>query len=204
MKKYAYIKEKVKKIEYKLGTNYTKTDSNGYKYLRILNALCIIYLAGVNILTLLSASLREKYLGNKYFEPVTFWLLIAGTCFEIAAIVLNRLNFSITANILSIIPLPYFLCVFAPMLTHPDGLWGYRSEFYFRHLISYVLILIFSFAMLFIAIRQHIKTRKLYNRVLDNIYEEFKKANASDDFTVSEKEWDKYVKNFDPRKKKIE
>lgn len=199
MKKYEYIKEKVKKIEYKLGVNYIKTDSKPYKYMRILNALCIIYLAGVNVLTLLSAYLREKYAGDKYFEPVTFWLIAAGTCLEIAAIVLNKLNFSITANIISIIPLPYFVCVFAPMLTHPDGLFGYQTSFYIRYLISYILILIFSLAMLFIAARQQIKTRKLYKRVLNNLYEEFKRKNGSGDFIATEEDWDEFINNYDPR-----
>ena len=203
MEKYKNIKEKVKQIEYKLGVSYAKTDGKIYKWLWGLELLCVIYLFGLNSLTLLSAYLRQVHVNQRYFTTLTFILLIAGTLLEIGGIILNKVGFHIIGNILNIIPLPYFVCVFAPMLTHPDGFMGYRSEFYFRYFISYVLILLFSLIMIFIALRQRLKTRKLYNRVLDNIYEEYKKKNTSDDFSTSEEDWDNYIRNFDPRNKKL-
>ena len=61
MEKYKNIKEKVKQIEYKLGVSYAKTDGKIYKWLWGLELLCVIYLFGLNSLTLLSAYLRQVH-----------------------------------------------------------------------------------------------------------------------------------------------
>ncbi|MBO4467814.1 MAG: hypothetical protein J5766_00800 [Clostridia bacterium] len=203
MQKYKNISEKIKKIEYKLGVSYVKTSNSAYKRLRIFNMICVIYLLGINTLTLLSAYLHKIWANEFYFTRLTYILLIVGTLMEVGGVVLNFFKIHVIGNLLNIIPLPYFVCVFAPMLKHPEGLFGYRVIFYTRHLISYVFILILSLVMIFIAVRQQIKARLLYKKILENIYEEYKKKKGEEDFSVSEADWDKYVKNFDPRKQKL-
>ncbi|HCH28250.1 MAG TPA: hypothetical protein DEW35_01960 [Ruminococcaceae bacterium] len=235
MEKYKNIREKVKKIEYKMGIGYIKTTDRQYTVVRRLNMLCVIYLAVMNIISVASFIFVEmqvrKNIDYNYVKAhnmnveelvksnikVAKWgiaLLIIGTLLEIAGVVLNKMKFCITGNILNIVPLPVFTVIYATVSKvsgvsaqiseYNAGFFGYKGSFYWRYLINYVFILIFCAWMLFIAIRERVRSRKLYDKVLENIYEEYKKKTDADDFTVSEKEWDEFIKNFDPRKKKIE
>ena len=235
MEKYSNRKEKVKKIEYKMGIGYIKTTDRQYTMVRRLNMLCVIYLAIMNIISIASfifvetqvrknvdyayvkehnINVEELIKSNIKVARVAIVLLIIGMLLEIAGVVLNKLKFSIVGCILNIVPLPVFTVIYATVSKvsgvsaqiseYNSGFFGFKGAFYWRYLISYVFILIFCGWMLFIAIRERVMVRKLYNKVLENIYEEYKKKTDSEDFTVSEKEWDEFVKNFDPRKKKIE
>ena len=198
MQKYKKIKEKVKEIEFKLGIGYVKTDDRPYKVLRILNVICVVYLLFINTVTLISFGIQAN-MNNSKISITTFALILVGTVFELAGIILNRVKFHILGNILCILPLPYFTIIFSKMLEHPDGLFGYMSIFYIRYFISYVFIFIFCCSMLFIAIRQQIRIRKLYKRVLNNIYNEYKKKTGLDETSVSDEEFEEFVKNYNPK-----
>ena len=209
-----------------MGIGYIRTSDKPYTVLRRLNLICVAFLTVVNAITVASF----LYIDNKVRSNVDYVyvkehdmiledfinshlkatrvetaLIIVGTLVIIAGVILNKLEFNITGNILTLVPIPYFVYLFARVSEDENGFFGYSGSYFIRYFISYVFIVIFVSCMLFFAIRQQVRTRKLYKKILDNVYEEYKKKNGDGkEFDVTEEEWDVFLKNFDPRKKKIE
>lgn len=203
MQKYKDLRKKVKEIEFQLGIGYVKTDDKLYKILKMLNLLCVIWLTAINAITLISFYIHDKYTNVKYIDKSTYYLIILATVLEIGGLILNKLGFHITGNALNILPLFYLTYIYMQTCQHPDGFLGFMKEFYFRYAISYILIFVFSAVMLFIAIRQQIRTRRFYKRTVNKLYNKYLEQKGGDTLNSDDEEWDEFIKNFDPRKDKI-
>lgn len=200
MKKYDSILKRVAKAEEKLGVSYAKTDGKLYKTLRIFNTVFIGYLLAINLITFLSFFMQKHYSGVEYVSAKSLILLYILTALELLGLILNFCKFPIISNAISILPLPVFTKYFADLCESPSGILGYISEFYVRHFISYVLILIFSGIMLFIAIRQRVKTNRLYKKISNNLYENYKNGDG-EMLDVSDGDWENFLDSYNPYQK---
>lgn len=198
MKKYDNILKRVNQIENKLGISYAKTDGKLYKSSRIFNAISVIYLLLVNLITFLSFSIQKQHVGKVFLSTKELTLLYILTGLEFLALVLSFTKFSIVSNTMSIAPLPVFTYYFANLCSHPDGLFGYLFDFYIKYLSSYVLILIFSGIMLFIAIRERIKVNGLYKKIALNLYKNYKNDLDFETLSVSDEDWEEFIANYNP------
>ncbi len=199
MKKYDSILKRVEQIEYKLGINYAKTKGKLYSSMRVINLLGVIYLFGINFLFCVSALMNSAN-GNQIVSNQTVILISIATLLEITGVIFSFTDLKIVGGILGILPLPYLTFVFAKLCEgYTSGWFGYTLNFYVRHLSSYVFILIASGFMLFIALRQKIKTNREYKRIINNIYVNYKNQFIPKDSEVSDEDWEQFIEDYDPR-----
>ena len=200
MKKYESILKRVEQVEYKLGISYAKTNGKLYKTMWVLNLLGVIYLALINSLVILS-SVMNVNAGNKaVFSNQTLILIAALTVLQIVGVVFTKNSLEITGGILNLIPIPYFMFVFIESCYgYGQGLFNLKTIFYTRHLPSVVLITIASAIMLFIALRQRIRTNKSYKRIITNLYDNYKNEHKSEGLDISDNEWEEFIVNYSPK-----
>ena len=68
------------------------------------------------------------------------------------------------------------------------------GKFYYAHLAPLCIVVICTFALAYIALRAHLKTRKTYNKILENLYSAHGKVDESRNIT--EEEWDEIIKDL--------
>ncbi len=204
MKKYESVLKRVEQMEYKLGISYQKVDGRLYKVQRIINLIAVVYLFGINLLFILSALLNAAN-GNRIVNNQTLWLIAGGTAIEILSVVFSFTKFKIVGGVCGLLPLPYFVFIFAKLCEgYTSGWFGYTLNFYTRHLSSYVIILLASAIMLFIALRQRIRVNRDYKRILNNIYENYRNEAVNTGKEPTDEEWKEFIENYSPRTFKAE
>ena len=194
--KYRYnVLEKVRKVEEKNGINYAKTDGKLYKTINVLHILAWVYTLGINILFLLGNLVLMSSNESLEINKAPFVTVLTATVLLIVARVIMRFKNQVWANIasgaLNLIICPVLAFTFANLMEDSLGLWGLNFSFYWRHAIPLALIIIFGVWLTIIALRANIKTDKQYKKTLENIYNQFKNQN------FSEEQWEDYLKNYE-------
>ena len=199
MKKYEGVLKKVYEYESKRGITYAKPDGALYKTLHVLYVMIFIWSFIMNSFTALSFMMRYSTIGNKGTIRNIIFTLIVGSLSMLAGCILSRLKCYISASITTIIPiavlLPLYMLSFRNNL---DGLWGYSYPFYWRYLLPLSFIAILMVWMTVIALRARHKTNKQYKQIVERLFEE---NFANDEDSVSEEEWDEFLKNYNTDEK---
>lgn len=190
MKMYYGVLQRVKQIENKNGIRYATTDSKGYKILKVLLILALIYTFGVNLIIILGAALG----GN------TALLLNTGisTLVIIAGYIIYIKKLYILGGVLTLAPTVYLALYFKNLLTDTGYTVGVNAKYYWRHLIPLAIIAVCITAMCIIAVRAKARLQKMYNKVTENIYNKYK-VNVADGEDIDEAQWEEFLANFDPR-----
>ena len=191
MKMYDNILQKVRLYEEKRGIVYAKTDGKLYKGLKVFYVLLFAYTMVMNLLFLLGVVLSEttfNALKNSVYTVLGLSIML------VVALVVMRFKNTVWANVLSAV-LNILSCVglgltFGILL---QDVIGFKSSFYWRHLVPLCLMVIVTLAISFVALRAVFKTRKTYKKIVENIYTTYK---ASEDTTLSDEEWEEVLKNI--------
>lgn len=223
MKKNENIMARVEQYKYKRGISYNTVDGSLYHGWKIFGTLCFIYYAFfaamyflAQILALTGAfgkgyeeSIRLQFTTN--FLPVAIATVITITGYVLTCLKKTKLAGCIAVivgavaygiSILSIIKL-------MKLVPGPEDNWflGIPGKYYFYNFIP-ALLLVLSFGVLLsIDISARIKTNKVYNTVVENLYEKHSQETPDG---ITDSEWQailsksgaKYDKQFKEQEEK--
>lgn len=199
MKMQYNILQRVRRIEEKAGIKYAKADGKLYITLKVLYIILFAYTMAINVLYVLGTSL--VYSGKDTFADIKNSLITVtvASLGLIAALVFAKFKNKIWANItcmaLNLLSCIFLVLTFAQRLTDDLGFLGYKFSFYWRHSVPLLLIIIFSAWFCIIAIREMVKTKKQYKKVVENLYEKYNVASENEQ--LSEEEWEEFLKNYE-------
>lgn len=194
MKMQENVLRRVRAVEEKNGIKYAKTDGKLYKTLRVFYAIVFAYTMVINLLYISGMAL--VYGGTENFKNVANSLIAVCVCTAliIAGFVLSFFRFKTAAGIISIVPEIFLIPVFGFALRDSLGFMGFKTSFFWRHLIPLVLLIVLIAATTVIAVRAKFKTKKQYKRVTDNLYKLYQQ-NEND---ISDEQWEEFLRNYDP------
>lgn len=194
MKMQESVLRRVRAVEEKNGIKYAKTDGKLYKTLRVLYIITFVYTMAINLLYI--AGMALVYGGTDNFKSVANSLISVCVCTAviIAGFVLSFFRFKTAAGIISIVPEIFLIPVFGLGLRDDLGFMGFKTSFFWRHLVPLVLLVILITATTVIAVRARIKTEKQYKKVADNLYKLYEASGAD----ITDEQWEEFLKDYDP------
>ena len=186
---YDSVLQRVKMIEEKNGIRYTTTDSKIYHVLKIVLSILFVYAMLIKSCYFLGAVIANQLKLQIITPAVCTALLIAG-------FILVLFKQHIIGSALTTVSSTVLIFTFGRMLidSYTQKL---LPKFYWAHLIPLLLLVILSLWMTVIAVRAKIKLKRMYNRVAENIYNEYK-INIAGGEAIDEGKWEEFLENFDP------
>ena len=214
MKMYENVLRRARALEEKKGIRYTKVDEGMYNTFKLLLTLASIWSLFMNGLFVLAR--HVNYSGTAIIDSINSQNLTVSvfSVIIIACLVMLRLKFlrkwkffnEVSVHIISAILITIssvcLLFLFADLSRDELGFLGVKTFFYFRHLAPLALMSFFVICMAIIAIHASYKTNKMYNKVLADLYESFKKEN--DENSITDEKWEEFLKNYNPDEKQDE
>ena len=194
MKMQEGVLRRVRAVEEKNGIKYAKTDGRLYKTLRTFYIIIFAYTMVINLFYIMSRAF--VYGGTDGFKDIANCFISVCICtgLMIAGFVLSFFRFKTAAGIMSIVPEIFLIPVFGVELRDSLGFMGFKTLFYWRHLVPLALLAILMTATTVIALRAKFKTEKQYKKVTDNLYKRYKESGAD----ISDGQWEEFLSNYDP------
>lgn len=191
MKKHLGVLKRVREIEEKRGIEYARTSGKLYKGLKVVHILSASWALLMNLFFLLS--LWIVFSGKEKMAELEGLVLTVAVCSLglILGFVLTCLKINIAGAVSSLVSSVMLIVTYGREMSDVLGFWGFKPSFYWRHLIPLALAIITIIWMVIIAVRERIKTNKLYKKVSEGLYEEFKKNSENTD-----EEWEEFLKNY--------
>ncbi len=202
MGKYESILKRVEAYEKKCQITYAKADGKLFSCLRILLTLSVIYMFAINLLAILSLFIKAKSL-NEYtiMTKATLVTVTVVTALLVLFIILTYFKniwIKLAATIFLFAANIYLIFPFYAISNNGLGFFNLVPVFYWRHLLPFVLILIFALWMIVIIIRQEYMLNFRYKTIINNLYQAYKSDPTTNFDTLSEEEWNDFLKNYDP------
>ncbi len=197
MKMYKSVLERVRILEQKNGIVYANTNSGVYKILKVLFILDFIYAMGIKSMYFLGVALDTTSRVYEYTTPaICTGVLVLGCVLilfkrQTIAHILNIIGFLMT--LISAIILMF---EFNNQLQNATEVMV-NHKFAWAHLIPLSLLVVFSLPMVIIAVRAQVKTRKMYNKVINDIYSKYSIEIAKGE-DIDEEKWEEFLNEFDP------
>ena len=197
MKMYKSVLDRVRILEQKNGIVYANTNSGVYKILKVLFILDFIYAMGIKSMYFLGVALDTTSRVYEYTTPLICTVALVVGCVLILfkrqtiAHILNIIGFLMT--LISAIILMF---EFNNQLQNATEVM-INHKFAWAHLIPLSLLVVFSLPMVIIAVRAQVKTRKMYNKVINDIYSKYSIEIAKGE-DIDEEKWEEFLKEFNP------
>ena len=184
MKMYNGIVSKVRLIERKNGIVYTDTDSVIYKVFKWVYILVFAFSLVINSIYILGA----------IWENLPFITPLVCTVGLILGLVFLALKKHIISVILTL-PSAIMLMLFFPHgLTYSNVL---NPKYYWAHLVPLIILCLSVLICGFIAVRANLKFKKTYEKVVNNLYNEYK-LDLGGGEDIPEDKWEEVLENYDP------
>ena len=197
MKMYKNVLERVRILEQKNGISYVNTDSGVYKILKVLFILDFVYAMCIKSMYFLGIALDTTPRVYEYVTPaICTGILVLGCSlilFERQTIgyILNIIGF-----IMTLVSAIILMFEFNNQLQNATEVM-INHKFTWAHLLPLSLLVVFSLPMVIIAVRAQFKTREMYNKVINDIYNKYSIEIAKGE-EVDEQKWEEFIKEFDP------
>ena len=197
MKMYKSVLERVRILEQKNGIVYANTNSGIYKLLKVLFILDFIYAMVIKSMYFLGIALDTTSRVYEYITPVicTGFLVLGCALIlfkhQTMGYILNIIGFLMT-----VVSAIILIFEFNNQLQNATEVM-INHKFAWAHLVPLSLLIVFSLPMVVIAVRAEYKTRKMYNKVINDIYSKYsiEIANGED---IDEEKWEEFLKEFNP------
>lgn len=196
MKREANILDYVEKYKYKYGISYADEKSNLVKRIYIFIKIFLIYLVAYILIfntSLLFNSQKKDFSFSAINDSAyakDYYILLGCFLFLIVTLICAKKNKLFTAAGLIILPVAVECLKDATR----DGL-NYMTSFYCGAIPAYVAVLLIT-ALLFILIRAKIKTKRIYDMLLDGLYRQYGTENGE---KLNEDEWQEFLKKYNPK-----
>ena len=190
MKMYKSVLERVRILEQKNGIVYANTNSGIYKLLKVLFILDFIYAMGIKSMYFLGIALDTTPRVYEYITPaICTGILVLG-------FVLILFKQHIIGFLMTLISAIILMFEFNNQLQNATEVLV-NHKFAWAHLIPLSLLIVFSLPMVIIAVRAQYKTRKMYNKVINDIYSKYSIEIAKGE-DIDEEKWEEFLNEFDP------
>ncbi len=195
MKKNQNILNYVDKYKEKYGIKYADNGSPLINGLGVAAIIVWCYSLLILITSVFSFILKFKSGIFAYtdFKSV-FITTVACSVLMIISAVFYVINKKVIASVVAIITQLASVLTYMPISVYADG---YMASFYWKFVIPAALIILIAVAISFILIRAAIKTNKIYNSLVDGIYNQY---GSKDGQKLSEKQWQEFLNNYNPYK----
>ena len=197
MKMYKSVLDRVRILEQKNGIVYANTNSGVYKLLKVLFILDFIYAMGIKSMYFLGIALDTTPRVYEYTTPaICTGVLVLGCVLilykrQTTAHILNIIGF-----IMTLISAIILMFEFNNQLQNATEVLV-NHKFAWAHLVPLSLLIVFSLPMVIIAVRAQYKTRKMYNKVINDIYSKYSIEIAKGE-DIDEEKWEEFLNEFDP------
>lgn len=190
MKMYKSVLERVRILEQKNGIVYANTNSGIYKLLKVLFILDFIYAMGIKSMYFLGIALDTTPRVYEYITPaICTGILVLG-------FVLILFKQHIIGFLMTLISAIILMFEFNNQLQNATEVMV-NHKFAWAHLVPLSLLIVFSLPMVIIAVRAQHKTRKMYNKVINDIYSKYSIEIAKGE-DIDEEKWEEFLNEFDP------
>ena len=190
MKMYKSVLERVRILEQKNGIVYANTNSGAYKILKVLFILDFIYAMGIKSMYFLGIALDTTPRVYEYITPaICTGILVLG-------FVLILFKQHIIGFLMTLISAIILMFEFNNQLQNATEVLV-NHKFAWAHLVPLSLLIVFSLPMVIIAVRAQYKTRKMYNKVINDIYSKYSIEIAKGE-DIDEEKWEEFLNEFDP------
>lgn len=190
MKMYKSVLERVRILEQKNGIVYANTNSGIYKLLKVLFILDFIYAMGIKSMYFLGIALDTTPRVYEYITPaICTGILVLG-------FVLILFKQHIIGFLMTLISAIILMFEFNNQLQNATEVLV-NHKFAWAHLVPLSLLVVFSLPMVIIAVRAQVKTRKMYNKVINDIYSKYSIEIAKGE-DIDEEKWEEFLNEFDP------
>lgn len=189
MKKHSAILNRVEQYKQKQGINYTNSNSRIFLTLKVFLSVFFTWSVIMNLLTILSWSLR---IGTESFKYVTdnFYTILFLTILSIIGFVFVFTKLKLVGTIILPIASIYTMFVYAPLLEDATNKLGYKTIFFTRHVIPNAAIAIIALIMLSIILFAHFKSISLYKNTEKTIYKEYTNKKEKNNLDIT---WEEYL-----------
>lgn len=123
-----------------------------------------------------------------------FWITVACTVAMIVASVFFVIKQKIIASVIAVVSQIAVVITYKPLNVY--GM-GYRPKYYFSYLVPAVLLILAAICLCFVLIRAVIKNNQLYNKFVDDLYEQH---GTRDGEKLEKQEWQDFLTNYNPYK----
>ena len=188
------VLKRVRQIEEKRNIRYLNCQSITYKILKFLFVVVLIYSLFINFSNImghifrLNEGLDDRILKVYKTILINFSVSTAGLIIGAFLYHFKLYLFGFLATATSCV---YLIFYTKNLATDQGQQVGVSTYYYWQHLVPLAVLILLGLAIAIIAIRAKIKTNKLYKKTIDNIYNQFKTEN------LSEEEWEKYLNNYE-------
>ena len=192
MKMYDNVLEKVRAYENKKDIVYATVESPSYRRIKVLYFLALIFTLGVNLIL---AYGHFKFETVSIDENVMYTILTLSGLLIVSTVIIHFKKYlwtHFTALVLNALSAVGILLSLSKVLV--DEVGDLVGKFYYAHLAPLCIIFICTLALTIIAVRAHLRTRKTYNKILENLYSAHGKVDESRNIT--EEEWDSIIKDL--------
>ena len=190
MKMYKSVLDRVRILEQKNGIVYANTNSGAYKILKVLFILDFIYAMGIKSMYFLGIALDTTPRVYEYITPaICTGILVLG-------FVLILFKQHIIGFLMTLISAIILMFEFNNQLQNATEVLV-NHKFAWAHLVPLSLLIVFSLPMVIIAVRAQHKTRKMYNKVINDIYSKYSIEIAKGE-DIDEEKWEEFLNEFDP------
>lgn len=197
MKKYDGVLKRVRFLEKKNGISYAKTDGKLYTAMKVLYSIAGVWTFFMNLFFILGFLIQ--YSGTDNMSSALNYIITAGVCtvLMIAGYVLTCCKINLAGGIMSVVPEILLIFFFGNILTDSLGVLGFKLSFYWRHLAPLILMIICITIMTVIAVKEKVKTNRMYKKVCENLYNMYNVSIANGD-TITDEQWDEFLASYNP------
>ena len=190
MKMYKSVLERVKILEQKNGIVYADTKSGVYKILKVLFILDFVYAMAIKCMYFLGVALDSTPRVYEYITPAICTGVLA------LGFVLILFKRHIVGFVMTLVSAIILMFEFNNQLQNATEVMV-NHKFAWAHLIPLSLLIIFSLPMGIIAVRAQKKTRKMYDKVIVDIYSKYSVEIAKGE-DIDEEQWEEFLNEFNP------
>lgn len=193
---YKNILNRTREKQYKAGISYPEKDGKLYNTLKVFyvlafafaNIMNLMYILGM-LIALSDSAIASANVGNIIAVSVCVVLMIA-------ALVASKYNGNaIVASVFGGVNLGSaiaLLLIFMNLMKDDTVVGGINVNFYWRHLAPLAIMALCAAGMALVVITAYFKTKKAYNKVLEQVYEEYNTLPAE-----NKPEWEEYAENYE-------
>ena len=148
----------------------------------------------MNLMFILSMSLALS-IGQADFSFVgnAFVTICVGCFLMVLGAVLFFVRFKIIGSIVCFAPLTFMVLSFANHMEDSLGFLGFKLSFYWRHAAPALILAIMLIWLFIIALRERVKTEKMYKNIVENLYNTYHKG----DDEITEEQWEEFLANYE-------
>ncbi len=202
MNGYSGIIKRVEQYEKKCEIRYAKSNGGLFKALAVICAIFTAYMLFVNTIACISFLMRAGVVGEyNYFGKSEIIFMLVSNILPLICIILNFLKNNAVKSASLIVLLIQSTYVFIRFcFISNDGLstFGFKAYFYWRHLLPFAIALLCCIWMLIIILRQEVRLRRRYRKILNDLYVAYKNKGIDKSIEPSDELWEEFIENYDP------